>query len=213
MKKSPSRGRRAGPSETKELIRKAARERFVNEGYGSSSLRSIAADAGVDVALISYYFGSKRGLFNAAMSLTVNPAEMIEAALEGDLETLPTRMLRGLLALWDDPASAGPLLALLRAAATDPAVGRLTAEAVERGIVIPLAAGIGGEDALRRAASLSAQLSGVILSRYLLRVEPIASMSADEVVDALEPSLARTLSGGAESASRGRRDVAGPKRR
>src|SRR6516165_4925763 len=205
MKTRASRGRRAGQPETKDLIREAARKRFLSHGYGDSSMRSIAADAGVDVALVSYYFGSKRGLFNAAMSLTVNPAEMVEVALEGDLETLPARMLRGLLAVWDDPASGAPLLALLRAAATDPSVGRLAAEAVEQGIVIPLADGIGGEDALRRAASLSAQLSGVILSRYLLRVEPIASMTADEVGEALVPSPAGTLSGTAEPALGGRR--------
>jgi AcrR family transcriptional regulator len=191
---SSRRGRRAGRPETKELIRNAARERFLIDGYGNTSMRSIATDAGVDVALIGYYFGSKRGLFNAAMALTVNPAEMVEAALEGDIEALPGRMLRGLLAVWDAPASGAPLLALLRAATTDPAIGRLAAEVVESGIVVPVADRIGGEDALRRAAAFSAQLSGVILSRYLLQIEPIASMDADEVVHALEPSLARTLS-------------------
>jgi AcrR family transcriptional regulator len=202
MKTSPSRGRRSGQPETKDLIRKAARERFLSRGYGDSSMRSIAADAGVDVALVSYYFGSKRGLFNAAMSLTVSPAEMLEVALEGDLETLPTRILRGMLALWDDPESGPPLIALLRAAANDPAMSRLAAEMVEREIIARLAGRIGGEDALPRAAALCAQIAGLIFSRYLLRLEPIASMPADDVVRRLEPSLMDALSGRAKPASR-----------
>jgi AcrR family transcriptional regulator len=202
MKTSPSRGRRAGQQETKDLIRDAARERFLSRGYDDSSMRAIAADAGVDVALVSYYFGSKRGLFNAAMSLTVSPAEMLEVALDGDLETLPTRMLRGMLALWDDPESGPPLIALLRAAANDPAMSRLAAEMVEREIVARLAGRIGGEDALRRAAVLCVQMAGLIFSRYLLRLEPIASMPADDIVRALEPSLVQALSGGVNTASR-----------
>jgi AcrR family transcriptional regulator len=197
MKTRASRGRRAGQPETKDLIREAARKRFLSHGYGDSSMRSIAADAGVDVALVSYYFGSKRGLFNAAMSLTVSPAEMLEAALAGDLETLPTRMLRGVLALWDDPATGPPLIALLRAAANDPAISRLAAEMVEREIIARLADRIGGEDALRRAAALCAQMAGLIFSRYLLRLEPIASMPAEDIIRALEPSLAEALFGGA----------------
>jgi AcrR family transcriptional regulator len=202
MKTSPHRGRRAGQSDTKDLIRKAARERFLSRGYGDSSMRSIAADAGVDVALVSYYFGSKRGLFNAAMSLTVSPAEMLEVALEGDLETVPTRMLRGMLALWDDPESGPPLIALLRAAANDPAMSRLAAEMVEREIVARLAARIGGEDSLERAAALCAQMAGLIFSRYLLRLEPIASMPADDIIRVLEPSLVDALFGGAKPPSR-----------
>ena len=194
MKTSVSRGRRAGHPETKELIRNAARERFVTDGYSNSSMRSIAADAGVDVALVSYYFGSKRGLFTAAMSLKINPAEMVEAVLEGDPETLPARMLGGMLAVWDDPASGPPLHALLTAAASDPAVGRLAADMVQREIITPLAGAIGGEHAVERAAAFAAQMSGILTSRYLLRIEPIASMTAHDIVTALEPSLARTLS-------------------
>jgi AcrR family transcriptional regulator len=180
----------------------AARDRFLSHGYGDSSMRAIAADAGVDVALVSYYFGSKRGLFSAAMSLKVSPAEMLDVALEGDLETLSARILRGMLALWDDPESGPPLIALLRAAANDPAMSSLAAEVLEREIVAPLAGRIGGEHALRRAAAVCAQMAGLIFSRYLLRIEPIASMPADEIIRALEPSLVDALSGGAKPASR-----------
>ena len=76
MNKSPGRGRRTGAPDTREAIRLAARARFLADGYQAVTLRKVAADAGVDVALISYYFGSKVGLFGAAMALPVNPAEL-----------------------------------------------------------------------------------------------------------------------------------------
>jgi hypothetical protein len=81
-------------------------------------------------------------------------------------------------------------------------MSRLAAEMVEREIVAPLAARIGGEDARRRAAALGAQMAGIIFTRYLLRLEPIASMNADDIIRALEPSLADALFGDAGPASR-----------
>lgn len=193
MKTQTGRGRRAGNPETRESIRRAARRRFLSDGYSDATLRSIATDAGVDVALVSYYFGSKRGLFTAAMSLTVNPADTVAAMLEGEDVTLASRLLRGMLAVWDAPESGGPLVALAAAATSDPAVRRLAAEAVAREIMTPLAERIGGPDAGTRAAAFGAQVSGVIFSRYLLRIEPIASMPAEEIVRALAPSLALAL--------------------
>ena len=89
MNKS-GRGRRKGNPDTRQQIIEVARARFLAEGYQKVSLRSIAAAAGVDVALISYFFGSKRGLFGAALALSVNPAELFASQLaQADLATLP----------------------------------------------------------------------------------------------------------------------------
>jgi AcrR family transcriptional regulator len=193
MKKSVGRGRRPGQPETRELIRQAARERFMADGYEGASLRSIAAHGGVDVALLSYYFGSKRDLFAAAMSLDINPADIVEAVLAGDPATLPERMLRGMLALWDEPASGEPLRTVLREAAGDAAMSRLAAEMIEHEIIRPVAHAIGGEQALQRATAACTQMGGILLTRYLLRIEPIASMTPDEIVQAIEPSLTVAL--------------------
>ncbi len=193
MKTSVARGRRSGESNAKDLIRDAARRRFLADGYHDATMRSIAADAGVDVALVAYYFGSKRGLFTAAMSLKINPAELVHAALQAELHTLPTRMLRDMLTAWDDPSNRAPLLETMTAATSDPQLRQLAAEAVEREIVIPIAERIGGNDANRRAAAFCAQMSGILFSRYLLRIEPIASMAVDDIINALTPSLTATL--------------------
>jgi AcrR family transcriptional regulator len=159
------------------------------DGYQSVTMRSIALAAGVDVALVSYYFGSKQGLFTAAMSLPVNPAELVAETLKGDLDTLGERLLRSMLTVWDDPELGAPLRALAATATTDADLTRVVREAVGREIVDRLAKRLGGAAASQRAAAMSTQMAGLVFARYLLRLEPIASMSVEEVVQRLAPSL------------------------
>ena len=83
MNKTAGRGRRPGSPDTRERIREAARVRFLADGYQAVSLRAIAAEAGVDVALVSYYFGSKQGLFAATMALPMNPADIFQEVAQG----------------------------------------------------------------------------------------------------------------------------------
>jgi AcrR family transcriptional regulator len=193
MNKKSGRGRRPGNPDTQEAIRRAARDRFLRDGYAGVTLRSIATDAGVDVALVSYYFGSKQGLFGAAMALPANPADLLEAELAGDPSTLPERLLRSLLLVWDTPETGAPLRALAGNAASDPDLNRLVREAVGREIVDRLAAQLGTPDAPQRAAAFATQVAGVIFSRYVFQFEPMASMSPDEIVDRLAPALRMAL--------------------
>ncbi len=189
------RGRRPGRPDTRAAILDAARARFLAEGYHAVSLRSIAADAGVDFALISYYFGSKKGLFGAALALPANPAEILARLLdEGDWATFPERALYGLLQVWDDPQTGLVLLVLLKNAAHDEAFAALVKEVVEREIVERLAGRLGGRDAHERAGVFAAQMSGLITARYLLRLEPVASMAPDEIVRLFAPQLRLALS-------------------
>src|SRR3712207_1267814 len=101
---SGRRGRRPGRPETRAQLLDIARRRFLEAGYQAVTLRSVAAEAGVDVALVSYFFGSKKGLFGAALALPANPPEVLVSALQGDPATLPERVLRVLLHVWDDHA-------------------------------------------------------------------------------------------------------------
>src|SRR5882757_46037 len=120
MNKSSGRGRRTGSPDTREQILEVARRRFLAEGFEAVSMRSIAAEAGVDAALLSYFFGSKQGLASAALALTTNPTDLLASALPGPIGGLPERALRLLLDTWDDPSQGGPLQVMLRAAAHDP---------------------------------------------------------------------------------------------
>ena len=74
-------GRRGGDSGTREAILAAARARFGDYGYDGATIRGIAADAGVDAALVHHFFGTKERLFAAAMRLPVLPSELLAAAL------------------------------------------------------------------------------------------------------------------------------------
>lgn len=187
------RGRRAGHTSTKEAIRAAARERFLEDGYARVTLRSIAASAGVDVALVSYWFGSKRGLFAAAMELTVSPGDVLEGALTGDDAGIAARVLTALLSVWDASASGAPLRAAASAAASDPTMGRLIAEMVERDLIDPVARRLSGATARDRAAAFCTGTAGLIFLRYMLRAEPVASMPAERLVELLAPALQTAL--------------------
>ena len=193
MNKKLGRGRRPGSPDTQEAIRQAARERFLRDGYQGVSMRAVAGDAGVDVALVSYYFGSKQGLFGAAMALPANPAELLAAELAGHPQTLPERLLRSLLFVWDAPETGAPLRALAANAASDPDLNRLVREVVGREIIDQLAAHLGTPDARQRAAAFATQIAGLIFSRYIFQFEPMASMSPDDIVDRIAPLLRLAL--------------------
>ncbi|MFF3448760.1 TetR family transcriptional regulator [Streptomyces sp. NPDC002667] len=190
------RGRRPGSPDTRAAILDVARRRFLEDGYHAVTLRSVAAEAEVDLALISYYFGSKKGLFGAALALGANPAELLARAVEeGDLTTLPERVVRQVLAVWDDPVTGPPLIAMLKTAIDDDSLGSLVKEAVEREIVDRIAGLVPGRDARQRAAAFTTVVAGLITGRYLLRLEPIVSMAADDVVRHVSPHLRLALRG------------------
>src|SRR3954454_12015191 len=119
MNKTRGRGRPSGPSAGRADILAVAMRRFLAEGYDRVTMRSIADEAGVDVALISYHFGSKKGLFGAAMQLPANPPDVLAAALDGPLDTLPQRLVRTVLSTWDDPERGAALRTFAGAAITE----------------------------------------------------------------------------------------------
>lgn len=190
MNYSGRRGRRAGKPDTRTQILEVARRRFLEGGYQAVTLRSVAAEAGVDIALISYYFGAKRGLISEALALPANPADVIDrAAAEADPTTFPQRVLSGLIALWEEPESAAPLRALISGAAHDEALASLVKEVVDQEIIDKLATRIGGADARKRAGAFCGQIVGLIVSRYILNLEPVASMTRDEIIRQYTPLL------------------------
>ncbi|MFE3634297.1 TetR family transcriptional regulator [Streptomyces sp. NPDC059168] len=194
MNKAPRRGRRPGSPDTRTAILDVARRRFLNQGYHAVTLRSIAAEADVDLALVSYFFGSKKGLFGAALALSVNPADVVAQVLEGDPATFPQRALQRVLAAWDDPDSGPALLTLFRNTMQDDTFAALVKEVIEREIVDRVAASLGGTAARRRAMAFCSQIAGLIATRYLLRLEPMASMTHEEIIRRLGPALRQSLS-------------------
>lgn len=196
MNKSRGRGRPRGTTTTRADILEAARGRFLEHGYDGVTLRAVAGDAGVDVALISYYFGSKKGLFGAAMSLGANPALLLAGELQGPLNSLPERIVHTVLRAWDDPVAGPSLQAFLEAIVREPVVARTFGEMMEQEMLPAIAERLGGTaDANRRAALVTSQIGGMILSRYVLRVEPLASMSHQDIARRMAPAMRATLAG------------------
>jgi AcrR family transcriptional regulator len=203
MNKSRPRGRPAGGSSARADILAAARRRFLTDGYHQVTLRAIAAEAGVDPALISYHFGSKRGLLGEAMALAVNPADLLAREIAGPLNNLPERLLTTVLTAWDDPETSGSLRTFIEAVVGDPDVGRVFRELVEHEMLPRIAERIGGRDATRRASVAASHIAGIVMARYLLQLEPFASMPRAEVVRRMAPGLRAVLIGPAPAPRRG----------
>lgn len=190
-----SRGRRAGGPDTRAQILEAARDRFLSGGYAATSMRSIAADADVDVALLSYHFSSKQGLFASAMELPVRPGELIEQALEAPVEQWPGRILRTVLRVWDDP-EIGPVLVqtvLATATAQDGAGGFV--EFLETELLGRLKGRLAGRDAEARATGVLMTIAGLLMTRYVLKVPAMADASPEEIVRIATPGIAIHLRG------------------
>jgi AcrR family transcriptional regulator len=179
--------RRSGSPETRDAILRAARELFAAHGYDGTTLRAVAERAGVDVALSSYYFGYKADLFAAALELPVSPVVALGGVLAQSerRDDLAKRLLTTLVGLWDQ-AGGGPLAALLRSATSQEDLLRAF---IEREILPLLATAIDGEDAGVREAAAASQVVGLVMLRYVLRVEPLASAPPERVVATVAPAL------------------------
>jgi AcrR family transcriptional regulator len=186
------RGRRPGGGDTRDTILAAARARFAARGYDRTRVRDVAADADVDPALVHYYFATKDGLFAAAMQLPLRPAEVIGPLVAEGIDGLGERLVRRLLEVWDQPSNQAALLAIVQGASGHPGAAAALREFIGAEIVGRVAAVAG--DRLR-ATLVASQIMGLIAARYIARVEPLASLPADEVVPLVAPTLQRYLDG------------------
>lgn len=188
------RGRRPGPGSARGELLAAARAVVAEVGVDKASVRVIAKRAGVDPALIYRFFGNKEGLVQAMLLDTVRPDQILASlALHPGREG--AQLARALVAAWHEPALRAGALGILRSATTnDDARARLVA-LVEAEIADRLRAHIAGPDASTRAGLVLSQLAGLIFGRYVLMLEPLASMSDDEVVRYVAPTLQRYIDG------------------
>ncbi|MGD0924846.1 MAG: TetR family transcriptional regulator [Streptosporangiaceae bacterium] len=195
-------GRRGGDSGTREAILNAARKRFAAHGYDGATIRGIAADAGVDPALVHHFFGTKERLFAAAVRLPVVPGELISSALSagtGDpAGSLGERLVLTALSAWDVAEIRDTFLGLLRSAATSEQALIMLREFVTEAIVGRLSTAAGTSDpaqARYRAALVASQVVGLGIARQVLGLEPLAQADRAELAAAVGPTLDRYLSG------------------
>ena len=189
------RGRRPGAAGTREAIVAAARARFAAHGYTGTKIRAVAADAGVDPALVHYFFGTKEELFAAVMTLPFRPTEILGPLLEEGLDGLGERLVRRLLGIWEAPGNREPLVAIVRSVTGHDAAAAMMRGFVEREILGRLARALPAPDARLRASLVASQLVGLLLARYVLGLAPLANADHDSVVAAVAPTLQRYLTG------------------
>jgi len=189
------RGRPAGSSNTRQRILASARELFARNGISNTSIRAVAAAAGVDSALVHHYFGTKEQLFATAVQIPIDPMDVIGPLREVPVEELGYRLPSILLPLWDSEVGAG-FIATLRSilAGSEVNLFRTFIQdviAVEIGPRVDNPPGSG----IVRVQFVASQLVGVVTARYILKLEPFASLPAQQIADTIAPNLQRYLTG------------------
>jgi|Tabmets5t2r1_1033131.scaffolds.fasta_scaffold44744_2 AcrR family transcriptional regulator len=189
------RGRRPGPTQTPNAIQAAARRQFSAVGFDRATIRSIAAEAGCDPALVIHHFGSKHRLFIEAVQLPFPPEDLVAELAAGPRSQVGERVVRFILAVMANDDARERWMGLLRSAVTEPEATRVFREILSARVFGPLAEQLGMEDAPLRASLAGSQIIGLFMARHIVLVEPIASLGEEQLVSAYAPTIQRYLAG------------------
>lgn len=194
----PSVGRRSGHVDTRAEILDVARALFAEEGYNHSTLRGIARRAGVDPALIHHYFADKAQLFIETMQLPADPYDVQRESSPPGQPLRGARVVERFLAQWEDDADgegSSSFLLMVQAVSSSPDVATAVREFLADRLSLH---GPKGEDPAiwqRRRSLVSSQLVGLAWTRYVMRIEPLASAKRAAVAKWAGPTIDRYLYG------------------
>ena len=195
MAESRRTGRWRTGQQNKKRIVDVAREHF-KHGYEQATVRGIAADAGVDVAMVYYFFGNKEGLFNAAViDIPEHPLHQLATLIDDRPDQIGARLVRRFVELWDEGDSFDPLLTVWRSAADQPLAKKLLHDTLAGPVAERVAAVFGVDNAVLRVELVASHLMGFAFARYQLRIEPLASAGVDELVAWIGPTVQQYLTG------------------
>jgi AcrR family transcriptional regulator len=186
-------GRRPGTSDTRDQILAVARRRFATRGYDATSLRGIATDAKVDPALLIHYFGTKEGLFTAATGLPTGLSELFAGQPVQTLRDFAESLVRSYLGFVDSDESRNAILALVRSAVSNENAAAMLREFLAAELLPVIASRTGHENAPLRAGLVAAQLMGVAMLRHVVRLDPVARATPDEIVALVAPVIEHYL--------------------
>ncbi|WP_262697805.1 MULTISPECIES: TetR family transcriptional regulator [Streptomyces] len=189
------RGRRPGRNTTRQAVLDAARRQFAAAGFKGTTIRAIAADAGVDAALVMQFFRSKDELFGAVMSISPEALSRIAGAFSGPLESVGEQAVRAYLAVWEgDQPDADALRAMLRGAVSNEQAGAQLREFIESRLSEGVQHfGSDPHDAALRAALASSMLIGITVGRQIVRVSVLAEEDREAIVRRVGPALQAVL--------------------
>lgn len=188
-------GRRPGSPDTRSRILDSARAKFAQNGFDKVSIRAVAAEAGVDSALVHHYFGTKRRLFIASIELPVDPEQILSRVREAPPEDMGEVLARLILTVWDSPQRHSVIALFRTAMAGDDVelVRNFLLEVVLRDIAphVDEPAGTG----TIRVQLVASQLLGVLAARHILELDALVAVPIDNLVDMIAPTLQRYLTG------------------
>ncbi|WP_167759419.1 TetR family transcriptional regulator [Mycobacterium sp. PS03-16] len=192
------RGRRQGEPVSREAVLAAAKQRFASQGYEGTTLRSIADDAHVDPSMVLYLFGSKLELFRESLRLIIDPQVLVTALSDGDGD-IGTRLVRTYLQIWESPETGPSMVAMLQSATSNSDAHEAFRSFMQTYVLTAVAGVFGGDEQARLRAMLSATtLVGTAILRYVMKIPPLASLTGDELVRVLAPTVTRYLTAGAD---------------
>ncbi|MFF1540573.1 TetR family transcriptional regulator [Microbacterium sp. NPDC058269] len=187
------RGRPRGVSDSRARIIAAAVDDFGEKGYDGATIRSIAARAGVDSALVHHYFGTKADLFAEAVGIPLRPDVDVPGILAGPRDQVGERLIRYVLEAFEQPEVRRRGVMLLRTAIGSRLTTPLLAGFLSRELLSRVARSLDVDDADLRASLVASQIAGMLIARYVLRLPALAAASVDELVDRVGPTVQRYL--------------------
>lgn len=192
----PSRTQSADAPAARDRILAAAREEFSERGYDKTSVRGIAKTVGVDSALVHHYFGTKEQVFEASIEVAFGPVLNAPGSIaEGPLDGVGERLARFFFGVWENPATRTPLLAIVRSAMNNEAAASVFRRLISAQVLRRVARQLDLPDAELRAELAAAQLVGIALLRYVIKVEPLASADPEEIIARVAPVVQGHLTG------------------
>ncbi|MBN7318394.1 TetR family transcriptional regulator [Mycobacteroides abscessus] len=188
-------GRRPGTSSARDDILASARKLFSLNGIDKTSIRAIASDAGVDPALVHHYFGTKLDLFREVVQLPVDPSVVLQPLRDVPVDELGVTIPRLIIALWDSELGAN-MLAMFRSALTgaDDGLVRVFFREVLVNIIAERVDSPPGSGVLRAEFAIT-QMAGILVGRYIMAIEPLASLTAEQIALTVGPNIQRYLTG------------------
>jgi len=192
MRAGPQRGRRPGdPEATKRAILEAARRRFAEAGYDGATIRAVAADAGVDPALVHYHFGSKEDLFAAAHDMPVRLDTLRSVLRDGPSDELGERVTRFYLEVLFAPGSS--VVSLLGAGMTHDGARTMVRQFIEHAVLPMVGEELKVDRPRYRMALVGAHLIGILVVREVIGIEPLRSAELDDIVVSVAHTVQRYL--------------------
>lgn len=175
--------------DVRDAVLDAARAAFHTKGYAKTTVKGVAAMAGVAPSVVSKYYANKEAMFAAAMRLPFDPSRAVPELIAPGLDGMGERLVQATFEIFGDEETREDLVALFQAGASAGRAAATVREFIEESVVDRLVGAVGIPDARMRAALISSHLVGLGTIRYIVRLEPLATAPEEQVLRIYAPLI------------------------